>query len=182
MKLEELFDLGGYFSKPFILCLVISTVIIFTCVIIGSFRGVNVSMEEANAFSNETESEVASLTWFGIFINNFAIVSLPALIPIYGVIWMGAIQYNSGFLLGELSKATGIDNVLYLSALVTDPVGVLEFLAYILICAESLLFVYLAYKREVVKRVKDHTWKTILLVAVLLLIGAVVEAFTLGRL
>jgi uncharacterized membrane protein SpoIIM required for sporulation len=182
MKLEELFDIGGYFSKPFILCLVISTVIIFTCVIIGSFRGATVSMEEANAFSNETESERASATWLSIFINNFAIVSVPVLIPYYGVIWMGAIQYNTGFLVGELAKATGIDNILYISALVTDPVGVLEFLAYILICAESLLFIYVAYKREIVKRLEHHTWKTILLVAILLLVGAVVEAFTLGRL
>jgi uncharacterized membrane protein SpoIIM required for sporulation len=182
MKLEELFDLGGYFSKPFIICLVISTVTIFTCLIVGSFRGANVSMEEANSFSNETESERASITWSSIFINNFAIVSLPALIPIYRVIWMGAIQYNTGFLLGELSKASGIDNILYVSALVTHPVGVLEFSAYILVYAESLLFVYVAYKREIVKRLKHHTWKTILLVAVLLLMGAVVEAFTLGRL
>jgi len=62
------------------------------------------------------------------------------------------------------------------------PVGILEYSAYILALAESIMLVYSIFKKELKKRLVIHTWKTLTAVAFLLLIGAIVEAFLIGRL
>jgi uncharacterized membrane protein SpoIIM required for sporulation len=136
-----------------------------------------VTVGQANDTLNDVNHVRETASWFDIFENNF-LITLYTVIPIIGIYWMPLVQYNTGFAIGNLAKATGTDNILYLSAIVVSPVGILENMAYILIYAEALMFFYSIYKRELLDRLKHHTWKTILFATGLLILGAVIEALS----
>jgi hypothetical protein len=170
-----------YFSKSFIVCLIVSTAIIFTILIFGSYRGFQVTPQQANQSSTEVGQMRGTATWYGIFLNNFEIAVIT-FVPIIGFVWMSFVQLNTGYILGNLAKAYGVDYILIISNIVTSPTGLLEYSAYILSLAESIVLVYSAYNRILKERVKQHTWKTLLIVTGLLFVGAVVETLTIGRL
>ena len=165
---------NSYFSKQFIICLIISMSLILIMLFIGVNQGYNVTPEEANATLSEIEKLRAEVTPLTIFLNNSEI-ALVAIIPLIGILWMLFVQFNTGFALGSLAKALGWNQYLYASAILTSPVGLFEYAVYILVMAESLVLVYSALQKNFKERLTKHTWKTILLTVGLLFIGAIIE-------
>jgi len=174
-------DEEKYFSKAFIICLAITTISIFSTLLYGSSQGNLVTMEQANATKTEIEQLASTITWDLIFINNLQIV-LITIVPVLGLGWMVYVQYSTGYVIGELAKAYSINHVLLTVLLISDVVGLVEYIAYIFAMAESMIIVYSIYTREIKERLMKHTWKTLLLVFGLLFLGSLLEAWMLGRL
>jgi len=174
-------DDNSYFSKSFILALLISATIIFSTLLLASFQGFNTSPETADQIAAEVEDLRATTTWMDIFLNNF-MLTVVTFTPIFGILFAVYVQFNTGYTLGALAQAYNVNNVQATLILLATPVGILEYSAYILALAESIIIAYSVYKKELKKRLVNHTWKTIAIVVLLLLIGAVFEAFIIGRL
>jgi uncharacterized membrane protein SpoIIM required for sporulation len=172
-----------YFSKPFIVTLIISTIIIFISLLYGGSRGNSVTFQQANQTLAEVDLLRKTITWQDIFFNNLEI-SLLSFIPLIGTVFMMFVQYNTGFTIGMLAKATGYDYIMYLSLILTSPVGFLEYIAYVLITGESLTLIYSLYiGKDVLKeRLTRHSWKTLLIIIGLLFVASIIEALMLGRL
>jgi hypothetical protein len=90
------------------------------------------------------------------------------------------IQYNTGYLFGNIAKAFGVNGYILLLLTLGSPVGLLEYSAYILTLSESFIIVYSILKKKGRRRFFEQTWKTLCLVIGLLLIGGVVEAISIG--
>lgn len=163
-----------YLSKPFLVCLAVSLCLIFTCSVVGSFKGVSASPDEANSTYNNVVQLRQTLSWTDIFLNNYRITLLSAL-PIVGIYFMPIAQYNTGVVIGNLAQAYHVSNLAYVVAIVLNPVGILEYSAYIFVFAETLMLPYNLWNRTVIERWKSQTWKTLLLATALLLLAAFVE-------
>lgn len=165
-----------YFSKAYIICLFISMVFIFSALIFGSYEGYSVDFETANQTLTAIEQKRQVVTVSSIFFNNFGL-TLVTFVPFIGLFWEFFVTFNTGYCIGQLAKASGTNNVLYVSLLVSHPVGVLEFTAYVFALAESLVLVNSLFKHEFRERLTKQSWKTFLLATTLLFIGAVVECY-----
>ena len=165
-----------YFSKAYIICLFISIAFIFSALIFGSYEGYSVDFETANQTLTAIEQERQVITVSSIFFNNFEL-TLVTFIPFIGLFWEFFVTFNTGYFIGQLAKATGMNNVLYVSLLVTHPVGVIEFTAYVFVLAESLVLINSLFKHEFRERLTKQSWKTFLLATALLFIGAVIECY-----
>ncbi|MFX0204178.1 MAG: stage II sporulation protein M [Candidatus Hodarchaeota archaeon] len=170
-----------YFSKPFIYTLIVSAIIIFVSLTYGASRGNQVEPDVANQTLTEVETIAGESTWFSIFINNVSIV-LATFIPLIGAVWMIFVQFNTGWYLGAMAKALDVDYMMFTSVILITPVGLIEYIAYIIALGESMLLVYSATQGEFKERLIQHSWKSIVIVVSLLLIAGVIEAFLLGRL
>lgn len=169
-----------YFSKPFIYCIIVSAILIFSICIIGGSRGNQATLEQAIQTQNDVEAEAGASTALSIFFNNVQI-ALFAFIPIVGSVWMVFIQYSTGYAFGNLGKAYGMDFILVIASSIASPDGLLEYSAYILALSESFMIVYSALEKNVMERLTKNTWKTLLIVVGLLLIAAIIEAASIGR-
>jgi len=170
-----------YFSKNFVRALIISAIIIFSTLLLSSFVGFNASPEDAQQIATELENLASTTTWTDIFLNNF-LLTLIAFIPVFGILFEVFVQFNTGYAFGAVAQIYHVNNIRAVLITLATPVGLLEYSAYILALTESLIMLYSIYKKELKKRLVTHTWKTLIAVASLLLIGAVVEAFLIGRL
>jgi len=174
-----------YFSKNFIRSLIISTIIILSTLLLSSFVGFYAPPEEAQQITKEIDNLAATATWLDIFINNFRL-TLPTFIPAFGIFFAVLVQFSTGYVFGAIAQALyetyHLNNLQITLLTLLTPVGILEYSAYILALAESITLAYSIYKKESKKRLITHTWKTLTAVALLLLIGAVVEAAFIGRL
>jgi len=170
-----------YFSKNFICTFIISAIIILSTLLLSSFVGFNASPEDAQQIASEIENLIATTTWTDIFLNNF-LLTLVTFTPAFGIFFAVYVQFNTGYAFGALAQNYHVNNLQITLLTLVTPVGILEYSAYILALAESIILVYSIYKKELKKRLVTHTWKTLTAVALLLLIGAVVEAALIGRL
>jgi len=172
---------NNYFSKNFILTLIISATIILSTLLLSSFIGFNAPPEDAQQITEEVKNLAKTTTWTDIFLNNF-LLTLITFTPVFGILFAVFVQFGTGYAFGALAQAYNVNNVQITLLTLVTPVGILEYSSYILALAESIILVYSIYKKELKKRLVTHTWKTLTAVALLLLIGAVVEAFWIGRL
>ena len=128
--------------------------------------------------ANQTQQHVnairRTITPQTIFLNNF-LVSIPAIIPVAGLILFGRVWINTGQAIGQLAYSYGVSPFLYVSG-VYVPVGIIESMAYSVIIAESLFLTYALAKGTVIERLKNQTWKSLILYVALLAIAAIVEA------
>ena len=129
----------------------------------------------------EIEKEIENFTALDIFFNNVQI-TLISFVPVIGSIWMLFVQYNAGYVFGILAKAYGINLFSITVLTIVSPTGLLEYGAYILALSESFIIVYSTLKKKFKKRLSKQTWKTLLTVIVLLFIGGIVEAVSIGTL
>jgi uncharacterized membrane protein SpoIIM required for sporulation len=168
-----------YFSKPFTYCIIVSSILIFSVLIVGGSQGEQVTVEQAQQILMEIEKELGDFTALNIFSHNLQI-TLISFIPIIGSAWMLFVQYSTGYLFGNFAKAYGV-NFLSLTLLtLVSPIGLLEYTAYILTLSESFIIVYSTVKKKVRKRLSKQTWKTLFIVIGFLLIGGIVEAILIG--
>jgi hypothetical protein len=142
--------------------------------VVGSFRGVSAPQYEINSTYNQIVQLRQTVLWTDIFLNNYRITLLSAL-PIFGIYFMLIVQYNTGVVIGNLAQAYHVSNLAYIVGIMLNPVGILEYSAYIFVFAETVMLTYNFWNRTVTERWKSQTWKTLLLATALLLLAAFVE-------
>jgi len=128
--------------------------------------------------ANQTQQQInnirQSATALGIFVNNF-LVSIAAVIPVAGLILFGNVWLHTGTVIGQLAYSNHVSPLLYVIG-VYIPVGTIESLAYSVILAEGLFLTYALAKGTVKERLRNQTWKSLILYAVLLAVAAMVES------
>lgn len=171
-----------YFERPLVYYLAFSVFLLSFCLVFGSFRGYTVSVTEANSTLSQVNQERSTFTsssigWLLIFENNFGL-TLIGFLPLFGLICTPMFHLNTGRIVGSLALATGTSNLNYLGLLMQTPVLWFELAAYVLAYAEVLRFTYaLAQmnKLELNRYFRYRFWKTLLFVAVMLFIAALIE-------
>jgi len=128
----------------------------------------------------EIEKEMGDFTALNFFSHNLQI-ALISFIPIIGSVWMIFVQYNTGYIFGNIAKAYGVNFFSLTLLILGSPTGLLEYSAYILTLSESLIIVYSTVKKKVRKRLSKQTWKTLFIVIGFLLIGGIIEAISIGN-
>ncbi len=169
-----------YVSTPFLYCLVVSAIVIFSALTVGASQGELVPVDEAQQTLQEVEAWMADFTGIAIFANNVQI-ALLAFVPLLGPAWMVFVQYNTGYLFGNIARAFGVPFVSILQVSLFSPTGLVEYCAYILTLSESLVIAHSLVKRRLRARLTTQSWKTVLIVVGLLFFGGLVEALALGR-
>jgi uncharacterized membrane protein SpoIIM required for sporulation len=115
-----------------------------------------------------------TITPQSIFLNNF-LVSIPAIIPVAGPILFGRTWINTGLTIGQLAYSYSVPPLLYIIGIYV-PVGIIESMAYSVIVTESLFLTFALGKGTIKERLKNQTWKSLVLYVALLAIAAIVEA------
>ena len=169
-----------YFSKPFIYCIILSSILIFSVLIVSGSQGEQVTFEQAQQTLMEIEKEFGDFTALNLFSHNLQI-ALISFIPIIGSVWMLFVQYTTGYIFGNIAKAYGLNFFSLILLTIGSPTGLLEYSAYILTLSESFIIVYSTVKKKVRKRLSKQTWKTLFIVIGFLLIGGIVEAILIGN-
>jgi len=166
-----------YFNKPFLLCLLLSLILVYGFLVVGATR--NVSEASANDTMTQVDQLRSNFTsssfgWLSIFQNNY-VITLLTLVPLVGLPQMLLVQYNTGLLVAGLAKATHVSSLIYVFVIAIHPVGVLEYFAYLFAYAESVYFLYAVKKRQAKEWFKTHFLWTLLFCTLILLGAAVVE-------
>ena len=97
-----------YFAKPFIHCLLLSSILILSVLIVSGSQGEQVTVEQAQQILMEFEEEFGDFTALDFFSHNLQL-TLPSFIPIIGPVWMLFVQYNTGYIFGIIAKAHGLN-------------------------------------------------------------------------
>jgi len=177
-KIESSFE--RYFSRPFIYCIILSAVLIFSVLIVGGISGEQITVNEAQQIQMEFEAEFRKWTALDFFFSNM-LNTLISFVPVIGSVWMLYAQYNTGYIFGNLAKAYEVNFFLVTALTLASPTGLLEYSAYTLALSESFIIVYFTLKKNLGKRLLKQTWKTLLIVIVLLFVGGIVEAISIGN-
>lgn len=156
----------------------IITVIFLGLLMAGAF--IPLGAEEGEALEKELEKLGENSLELGIFLNNFG-VALLAAIPFAGPPIAGYIIFHTGRFLGWISVQSGIPLTFVipfaLLLILFSGYGILEFLGYGVATAESLTISYYILKsRRLLKRELKILLITILISALLLALGAIIEA------
>jgi uncharacterized membrane protein SpoIIM required for sporulation len=168
----------GYFRKEFVIAFIIVFAVSAVFEVIGMNEGYVASPEQVNETITWISEMRQTATWLDIFANNIIIAYLSA-IPLVGVLFYLFVSYNTGTVYGNLGQYRNLSLGQTYSLNFTNPIGILEEVVMTLLVAESILIVYLMIKdrTEVAERLKRHSWKSLLITTLLLLFGAVIEAW-----
>ncbi len=165
----------AFLSKTFLLVVLIVFLAIAAITFAVAYAGYTTTTPAA---ANQTQQQVNSIrqtvTPQSIFLNNF-LVSIFAIVPIGGPILFGAVCFNTAEAIGQLAYSYHMSPFLYVIG-IYRPIGTIENLAYSVIVAESLLLTYALAKGTVMERLKNQTWKSLLLYLAILAISATLEA------
>jgi len=167
-----------YFSHDFKLCTALAVACIIFMLSLGIYRGNNMPLSMANETAQDIQRLAQEATISSIFFNNFVLCTLPVFIPGFGIVWELFVEYNTGLVFGLVARAYNASASQLTIATLFSPVGILEYSSYFLTLGESLTLCYYMTQKNGIAlkdRIKKHSWKTLLLSAILLLIGAVVE-------
>ena len=168
-----------YFSRPFLYCITLSAIVIFSVLMVSEGIGERILFNQALQLQRELERGFSSWTAIDFFSNNVQ-VALISVVPVIGAIWMLFVQYNTGYILGILAKASG-GNYLSLTVItIVSPTGLIEYSAYLLALSESFILVYSARQKTLQKRLLKQTWKTLFIVIIFLFVGGIIEAVSIG--
>jgi uncharacterized membrane protein SpoIIM required for sporulation len=162
-----------YFSREFVVCLVLSAVLVYACLFVGVWQGQLAPPETVKQTVEDVEKlrEQASFTF--IFLNNYG-HALVAVIPLFGAVQHSFVQFKTGYAIGALAANGKVSGFALAAALLAMPHGMLEYAAYTFAVAESLALTYAAVRRKFRERLRQ-AWKTIVLVGVLLAAAAALE-------
>jgi uncharacterized membrane protein SpoIIM required for sporulation len=168
--------MGNAFSTKTYLLVVLLVFLVLAVMTIASAE--QAYLTTTPTVASQTQQHVNAvrhnITPQSIFLNNF-FVSIPVIIPVAGLILFGRVWINTGQALGQLAYSYGVSPLLYVIN-VYVPVGIIESLAYSVIIAESLFLTFALAKGTLKERLKNQTWKSLILYVVLLAIAATVEA------
>jgi uncharacterized membrane protein SpoIIM required for sporulation len=162
-----------YFSREFVVCLVLSAVLVYACLFVGVWQGQLAPPETVKQTVEDVEKlrEQASFTF--IFFNNYK-YALIAVIPLFGAVQHGFVQFNTGYVIGALAANGKTSGFALAATLLAMPHGLCEYMAYTFAVAESLALTYAAVKRRFRERIRQAC-KTALLVGLLLALAAALE-------
>lgn len=136
-----------------------------------------VTSEQGEAIANQTRQQIEAtrqtITVQYIFFNNL-IVSIPLIIPVFGFLWFGRILINTGVTIGSLAFSYHVTPLTCMIGAYI-PIGIIEAFAYSLLIAESLMIIRMVLKKRLRYRFRHKTWKSLLLYAGLLALGAIME-------
>jgi uncharacterized membrane protein SpoIIM required for sporulation len=175
------------YSRKFLICVLISALLIYGCLILGVINGGNVRPEEASDALASINVARETITWQEIFVNNL-IIGAVALIPFMGVTSVLEILYNTGFMIGELAKANNANVMIYLLSIVLGPSGMLETLAYIFAFSISILWIFNIYyylrkqmtRSEFLHEMMRATLKAMAFTIAFLLVSSVIEVYNIA--
>lgn len=184
------FEMRDYVPRKFIFSIITAFFAIVAALLFGAWLGNQIPASEAQKIVTELDKEIEDLTSQTFFVRSLTIfvhnllLSLLTFMPLAGLGWMLFLSYNTGLFLGAFAHALGGDPVgrLLLTLLVVFifpglPVAFFEFGAYILLFSESMYVSYLVLTRSGARqRLKRHSWKTLLIYASMLFIGALIES------
>ncbi len=165
-----------YRNKSFINSIALSVTLITLALFIGIQSGLDSDVKVREEFLKRI-GEIKPKAEL-IFANNFG-VSLATLIPFAGAAFHLFVQYNTGLGIGILSDVQNVNPLLLIIFIL--PLFLLEYTSYTLALAEGANLSYLIIRRRDIKnRIKKHLWKTIVVIALLLGIGAIFEAYLIN--
>lgn len=188
------FKVADYIPRKFLLSIVITFFALAAALFCGAWLGNLIPANMAEEIERDVDKEIHQLVSqpffmraLAIFIHNFGL-SVITLVPVGGCGWMLFVTFNTGFFLGVFAQMLGGDPVgrllfTLLAVFVFPglPVAFFEFGAYILLFSESLYVSYLALTRSGARqRLRGHSWKTLLIYVVMLLVGAFIESAMFG--
>jgi len=166
---------NGFFTKTYLLVVLLVFVGLAVITYAVAYQAYSTTTPTV---ANQTQQNVnhirQNITPQSIFLNNF-LVSIAAIVPVAGLIVFGRVWINTGQTIGQLSYSYGVAPWSYVIG-VYVPVGTIESLAYSVIIAESLFLTYALKKGAFLERLKNQTWKSLLLYVALLAIAAIIEA------
>lgn len=167
----------SYFNREFVLFIVFAFSLNIIMTSIGANEGLVANAETVNQTITEIERLRQTVSAFDIFLNNFMIALLSA-VPVVGLVFYVFVCYNTGFVYGNIGQYNGLSLTQTLSLAFSNEIAIIEYFAYAILVAESLYIIYLAVRKENVKeRIKEHSWKSLLISCSLLLFGAFLEYF-----
>jgi len=146
--------------------------------VIGMNDGYKSSPEAVNQTINWLTETRQTITWFDILTNNIMIAYLSA-IPVAGILFYLFVSYNTGVIYGQIGQYYKLTLGQTYSICFTNGIGILEDVSMTLLASESILIVYLLVKdrEEVIERLKNHSWKSLIITTLLLLFGALIETW-----
>jgi hypothetical protein len=161
--------------------LIYSIVFVFLIAILVTTIGSMITLSSSDAYTigqslNATLNENRAnntLTQY-IFINNFSICLLM-FIPVAGVVLGMFILFNTGVALSAIAATQGFPAYIGLASLFVTPIFWLEFIAYSIAMAESILL----FRRLTQKRWRELKWTGFFIAscAGLLAIGSIIEVW-----
>lgn len=159
-----------------------SAIAIFVFALVITFIGslVPLDAQAANQINDELNQTVTSLRQEGvltqfIFGNNF-IICLLMFVPVLGPLFGFYALFNTGMVVGAMATAQGYPLALVFFSLILTPVFWLEFAAYSVAISESVwLFRRIMQGRSRGWHELKNAGFLVLICAVILLVGAVVE-------
>lgn len=132
---------------------------------------------------NKTQQEIQSMDFAhrtaAIFLNNFEICLLM-FVPIFGIVFGSIALFNTGSVLAAqtITINRSIPAILVLALLFVFPFTWLEFISYSTALSESFWLIRRGLQNEWKREIKN-LGKLVLITAVLLVAGALIEAFLL---
>ena len=168
-----------YITRGFANAIIISVVVLLgTALIWANYAMVTATPTQgANAY-NTVGSERQTATWQGIFLNNVR-ASWYMFVPAFGPAVFLIPWYNTATIIGFECAYQNVNASIFI--LLTFALVPFEISAYIFAFAESLYLAYLAVKNlGAGERIKKQSWITMILYVLLLLIGAITEAFLIS--
>ncbi|MCS7117067.1 MAG: stage II sporulation protein M [Nitrososphaerota archaeon] len=158
----------------FKVAILIAILLIFISFSLGFFRGQDASLEDIK----EIERTIKGLekTPSFIFFNNFLIAS-ATLIPLIGIFLHLFVQFNTGYVIGALTSSINFSDSFLILTFVISPVFILEYSAYTITLGESINLTTLSLRRAGFRSRLKMSLKILLIAAILLFIGALVESY-----
>lgn len=130
---------------------------------------------------NKTQQEIQSMDFAhrtaAIFLNNFEICLLM-FVPIFGIVFGSIVLFNTGSVLAAetITNNPSLPPILVLAVLFVFPFTWLEFISYSTALSESFWLIRRGLQGEWRREIKN-LGKLVLITAVLLVAGALIEAF-----
>ncbi len=118
------------------------TIIVFIVALLITMVGllaVNVDFSEAQRRESELQKEFERFNDPRAILGNNLIHTLIMFVPIWGPIWGGFVLFNTGTTIGILATAYEVPSILIFLTLFLTPVFWLEFCAYSIAMAESVV-------------------------------------------
>ena len=181
---EDIKHVRRYFSKLFIVALVLSFLLNLAAFLYGAGQGYSADWTKLAAIRDDYNRTYTSRLTADLIFRNNVLIDLAAFIPFIGLVLTPYFTYNTGFYGGALAKIWGYDYLPFTLRMFQDPIGILEFGASSLALAESIAIMHSIFAGEgfIEGRIVQHSWKTILVVVLFLAVAALLEAAELGSL
>lgn len=166
---------GSFLTKTYVLVVLLVFLVLAALTFAFAYQAYVTTKPSA---ATQTQQQINTLrenvTPQSIFINNF-FVSIYAVVPVAGPILFGKVCVNTAQIIGQLAYSYHMSPFAYVIGVYT-PIGTIENLAYSVILAESVFLTAALAKGNVQERLRNQTWKSLILYVAILAFSATLEA------